>query len=317
MTAYVARRLLLAGVTVWLISIGVFILLRLSSCDQILVQQGRTVTPESIAASCHELGLDKPLPIQYLHWAGQIATGDLGKSTLTQVSISEEFRSRFPVSLELMLLTVAWVGLLGIGLGCVAARWRNSTFDYVVRLIAGLGLSLPVFWVATLVLMLPAQLWQYAPPLGTQTSILENPLDNLRQFLPASLVLAIGPSALVLRLTRSGVLGVMSEDYIRTARSKGLSERVILFRHALRNVLSPIVTVMGLLIVDLLAGSLVIENVFALRGLGSYILEALLQKDYYVVQSLAIYTAAVAVFLNLCVDMLYGALDPRVRYPSP
>ncbi len=314
MHRYIARRLLMAAAILWFISIAVFVLLRVSPGDPALLQQGINATPEKIAAVHRELGLDKPLLVQYVHWVGQILRGDLGRSVLTQTSVTEEFRARFPVSLQLMLMTVAWIVLLGIPLGIVSAVKRNTSVDYAVRLLAILGLSVPAFWVATLVLMVPAQLWGYAPPLGKQIALWENPADNLRQFGPASLVLALGPIASIMRLTRSSLLEVLRQDYIRTARAKGLRGQAVITRHALKNALIPVMTVLGLLSAGLLGGAVIIEQIFALRGLGQYIFAALLQKDFPVAQSLVMYTAAAVVLINLLVDLLYAVLDPRIRY---
>ena len=302
-----------AGI-LWFISIAVFVLLRVSPGDPALLQQGINATPEKIAAVHRELGLDKPMLVQYLDWVGQILGGNLGTSVLTQTSVTHEFKARFPVSLQLMVMTIAWIVMVGIPLGVISAMRRNSLLDYIARFFAILGLSVPAFWVATLVLMIPSQLWGYAPELGKQISLFEDPLGNLRQFVPASIVLAIGPIASIMRLTRSSLLEVLRADYVRTARAKGLRERVIIVQHALKNSLIPVITVLGLLTASLLGGSVIIEQIFALRGIGQYIFASLLQKDYMVAQSLVMYTAAAVVLLNLAVDLLYAALDPRIRY---
>jgi|SRR5581483_802563 peptide/nickel transport system permease protein len=314
MQTYIARRLVLSAITIWIISLAVFLLLRVSPGDPALIQQGINATPERVAAIHRELGLDRPLYVQYLDWFGNALTGDLGKSILSQTSITKEFKSRFPVSFELMVLTVFWVVLFGVPFGMISARWRNSPADYGVRIFSIFGLSVPSFWVATLVLILPLTWWHYAPPLGRQISLFENPWDNMRQFVPASLVLALGPTATIMRLTRSSLLEVLRQDYIRTARSKGLGERMVLVKHALRNSLIPVVTVLGLLTAGLLGGSVIIEQIFALRGLGQYIFLSISQKDYPVAQSIVLYTAATLVLMNLVIDIIYAALDPRIRY---
>lgn len=314
MQTYVTRRLILAALTVWVVSILVFLLLRVVPGDPALIQQGINATPERVAAIHRELGLDKPLVVQYFSWFGNALRGDLGKSILTQTNITSEFKSRFPVSFELMSITLFWVVIFGIPFGMISARWRNSPADYGVRLFSVFGLSVPAFWIATLVLIIPVQLWHYAPPLGARISFFDNPWDNMRQFVPASLVLALGPTATVMRLTRSALLEVLRQDYIRTARSKGLAERVVLTKHALRNSLIPVITVLGLLMAGLLGGSVIIEQIFALRGLGQYIFLSLLQKDYPVAQTIILYTAAVQVFMIVAVDVGYALLDPRIRY---
>jgi len=314
MQRYIVRRLLMALAIVWFISIAVFILLRAMPGDPALLQQGISATPEKVAAIHRELGLDRPLIVQYVDWVGNVLRGNLGRSVLSQNSISREFRERLPVSLELMGLTLIWVVLLGIAFGIISAVKQNSLLDNVIRLIATIALAVPAFWVATLVLIIPVQVWGYAPPLGKQISFFTDPGGNMRQFLPASLVLAFGPIAGVMRLTRSSMLEVLRQDYVRTARAKGLRERIIVLRHALRNSLIPAVTLIGLLTAGLLGGAVIIEQIFDLRGIGQYIYTALLQKDYPVAQSLVMYTASAAVLMNLVVDLLYAALDPRIRY---
>jgi peptide/nickel transport system permease protein len=311
---YIIRRLLMAVLIVWIISVAVFVILRLSPGDPALLQQGINATPEKVAAVRQELGLDKPLVVQYLDWMGSILRGDLGYSVLSQTSVTHEFRTRIPITLQLMIMTIGWVVLIGIPLGIISAMKRNSPLDYGVRLLAVFGLSMPAFWVATLVLMVPAQVWGYAPPLGEQVALFDQPLDNLRQFVPASIVLALAPIAAIMRLSRSTMLEVLRQDYIRTARAKGLRERWVILRHTLKNSLIPVVTVLGLLVAGLLGGSVIIEQIFTLRGLGQYIFVSLLQKDFMVAQSLVMYTATVVVLLNLMVDVLYAALDPRIRY---
>ncbi len=314
MQAYILRRLLLAAISIWIISVAVFLLLRVTPGDPALIQQGINATPERVAALHREMGLDKPLYVQYLDWAKNAVTGDLGKSVLSQTSVTSEFKARFPVSFQLMFMTVIWVVAFGIPFGMISARWRNSPADHGVRLFAIFGLSVPSFWVATLVLILPLQWFHYAPPLGKQIGFFESPWENMRQFIPASLVLALGPTATIMRLTRSSLLEVLQQDYIRTARSKGLGEKAVLVKHALRNSMIPVLTILGLLIGGLLGGAVIIEQIFALRGLGQYIFTSLLQKDYPVAQSIVLYTAAVAIFMNLVVDIVYAALDPRIRY---
>jgi len=314
MTRYVVRRLAMAVMILWFISIIVFMLLRVGGGDPALLQQGINATPEKIAQVHKEMGLDDPKPIQYLNWIKGMITLDFGRSQLTQTNITTEFRERFPVSFQLMLMTMFWTIVLGIPAGVISAAKRNSPADYVVRLFAIIALSVPAFWIATLVLLIPAQQWGYGPPLNRQVSLLTDPWDNFRQFGPPSLVLALGPIASVMRLTRSSLLEVLRADYVRTARAKGLSSQTVILRHALKNSLIPVITVLGLLMGGLLGGSVIVEAIFNLRGLGAYVYGAILQKDYNVAQTLVMYTAGVAVLVNLGVDLLYSLFDPRIRY---
>jgi peptide/nickel transport system permease protein len=313
-TNYILRRLLQAALILWLVSMAVFILLRIAPGDPALLQQGVNATPERIAQVHKDLGLDDSYPLQYWHWIESTARFDLGKSVLTQTSVTSEFKSRFPVSLELMLLTLILTVILGIPFGVVSAVKRNGPVDYGVRFFAVVGLAVPAFWVATLVILVPAAKWGYAPPFNQQISFFSHPWENIKQFGPPSAVLALGSTAGIMRLVRSELLEVLRADYIRTARAKGLSGQRVVLRHALKNSLIPVVTVLGLIMSGLLGGSIIIETIFNLRGLGAYIFTATLQKDFAVVQTLVIYTAAAAILLNLAVDILYAVLDPRIRY---
>jgi len=314
MTHYVVRRIALAALILWAVSIAVFLLLRVAGGDPVVIQQGFNASPERIAQVHKELHLDEPYYQQYARWVQSMLTGDLGHSGVSGRAVIDEFTARVPVSFQLMVMTVAWTVLLGIPFGVISALRRNSPPDYIVRVFAVLGLSVPAFWVATLVLMIPAQRWGYAPPLNETTNIFSQPWANIRQMGPPSLVLALGSTASIMRLTRSQMLEVLRSDYVRTARAKGLNERVVVIRHALRNSLVPVVTILGLQVSGLLGGSVIVESIFNLRGLGQYIFAAILQKDFAVAQSLVMFTAAAAVLSTLAIDLLYVVLDPRIRY---
>ncbi|MCK9487405.1 MAG: ABC transporter permease [Dehalococcoidia bacterium] len=314
MLTYAIRRTVMALMILWFISIVVFVLMRMMPGDPALLQQGIQATPEVIERVNRELGLDRPMPVQYADWLWGILTLDLGRSVLSQQNVTDEFMVRFPVSLQLMVLTLFWTVVLGIPFGIISAVRRNRWPDYAVRLTAILALAVPSFWIATLVLILPQQQWGYAPRLDGAVSLFENPSQNLKQFIPPSLVLAFAPMASVMRLTRSSLLEVLRTDYIRTARAKGLTDRVVVFKHAMKNSVIPVVTVIGLQVAGLLGGSVIIEQIFNLNGLGQYVYRAILQKDFAVAQSLVLYTAGAVVFLNLAVDLAYGWLDPRIRY---
>jgi len=313
MTAYVVRRIVLAALILWVVSVAVFLLLRVAGGDPVVIQQGMNATPERIAQIHKQLHLDDPYYLQYARWVKGMATLNLG-SAVTGQSMIHEFRARLPVSFQLMLMTVSWTILLGIPFGIISAVRRNRPLDYAVRIFAVFGLSVPSFWVATLVLMIPAQSWGYAPPLNETTSLFSEPWANIRQMGPPSLVLALGSMASIMRLTRSQMLEVLRADYVRTARAKGLNERVVVVRHALRNSLVPVVTVLGLLISGLLGGSVIIETIFNLRGIGQYVFQAILQKDFAVAQSVVMFTAGTAILSTLVVDIVYVFLDPRIRY---
>jgi peptide/nickel transport system permease protein len=314
MTNYIIRRLIMAIVILWVISVAVFLLMRVGPGDPALLQQGINATPEKIAEVHREMHLDESYPQQYGRWIKGVFTFDLGTSVLTQTDVTHEFRTRLPISFQLMLMTLIWTVIIGIPFGVISAYKRNSGTDYGVRLFAIFGLSVPNFWIGTLVLIIPAQQWGYAPPLDHQVAFFSAPWENLKQFGPPSLVLALGPIAGVMRLSRSSLLEVLRADYVRTARAKGLTERMVIIRHSLKNSLIPVLTVLGLQVSALLGGTVIIEQIFNLRGLGQYIFQAILSKDFNVAQTLVLYTAAVAVFMNLLIDLLYGLFDPRIRY---
>jgi peptide/nickel transport system permease protein len=289
-----------------------FILLRVGPGDPALQQQGLNATPANIAAIRHDMGLDKPLVAQYGLWIGHVLKADPGRSQITYTSVVKEFRSRFQVTAELLFWTLLFTVVIGIPLGVISATKRNSVTDFVLRFFAVLGLAVPNFWLATLVILVPAQVWGYSPPFQAGSSITTSLPDNLRLFVPAGAVLSLSSIATVLRLTRSSLLETMSTDYIRTARAKGLRERSVVLRHGLRNAILPVLTIIGLLAAGLLGGAVIIESIFNLRGMGQYIYQSLLSRDYNVAQTLVLYAAAAVVFMNLAVDLMYSVVDPRV-----
>jgi peptide/nickel transport system permease protein len=312
--AFIARRLLASVVILFFLSIAVFLMLRVAPGDPALLRVGPQASAQQIAAERERLGLNDPLPVQYWRWMRGVLTGDLGISDFNGESVARSIRNRLPNTLELLLMTVVLTAVLGITAGVVSAVWRDSPLDYAVRVVAVLGLSVPALWLATLALLVPLQLWGYAPPIGRVVHFFDDPWGNLRQFLPPALVLALGPAAAIMRLTRSSLLEVLRQDYIRTARAKGLLERVVISRHALRNAMIPPVTVLALQVSALLGGSVIIEQIFTLPGMGQYFFQAIFVKDYTVVQTLTLYTGVVVVLTILALDVVYAWLDPRIRY---
>jgi peptide/nickel transport system permease protein len=312
--AYIARRLLLGALTLVLISVGVFWLLRLGPGDIAEVALGQGASQEQVNALRQHLGLNKPIHTQYLLWIKQVFSGDLGQSAISGTPVTDELTSRLPITAELLIITLLVTVVIGIPAGIISALYRNSAVDYVVRVAATIGLSVPVFWVATLALDLPNRWWGYSPSLTHTIGFFEDPWGNLRQFVPPAVILGAAAASGIMRLTRSTLLEVMRQDYIRTARSKGLRERGVVSRHALRNALVPVVTVLGLQIAAMLGGAVIIEQIFNLRGLGNYIYQSIFIKDYAVVQTMALYIALVVVLMNLAVDILYAWLNPRIRY---
>jgi peptide/nickel transport system permease protein len=313
MRQYIVRRLLFLVPVVVAVSIAVFWALRIMPGDVAELMLGQTATTQSLREVREDLGLDKPVVQQYFDWVRQVATGDLGESILMGTSVGSEIMSRLPITLELLLLTLLFTIVLGVAFGVLSAVLQDSPLDYLVRTVSILGLSIPSWWFGIMVLLIPSVLWAYAPPLG-YVSVQENLWDNLRQFVPPAFILGAASSAGVMRLTRSALLEVLRQDYILTARSKGLLERRVISRHALKNAMIPVITVLGMQLAALLGGALIIEQVFGLEGLGRYLYQAVLQRDYPVVQALTLYIAVVVVVVQLLVDVSYAWFDPRIRY---
>ncbi len=314
MRQYIARRLLQSVLVLFVLSIAVFLLLRIApGANPALLRCGINCPTERLKALEEEMGLHDPYIVQYGAWIKQLVTGSLGEDW-NGGSVATELQKRLPVTLELLIITMLVTVALGIPFGIISAVYRNSPADLGVRVTAVLGLAVPSFWLATLVLIVPQDLWDYAPPLIGAVSFFDSPWDNLRQFIPPAIVLGAVAAAGVMRLTRSAMLEVMRQDYIRTARSKGLREQVVIGRHALKNSLIPVITVLGLQLAGLFGGAIIIEQIFNLPGVGQYELNALFRKDFQVAQTLTLYIGVVVVLLNLGVDVVYAWLDPRIRY---
>lgn len=333
MTNYIVRRLFISVVIVFVLSIAVFALLRIAPGNAELLQAGGGFIPkEQLDALKKEKGLDKPyFPIsvdsvappfvtlnsesQYGKWAKNVLTGDLGRSQLTKEKVSTSIKSRLPTTFELLILTLTTVILVGIPAGVVSALYRNSPIDLVVRFGAILALSVPAFWLATMVLIIPSEVWGYAPPkIGTTIKVWQDPWGNLRQFVPPAIILGTASAGGIMRLTRSSLLEVLRADYIRTARAKGLRDRLVVYRHGMKNVLIPVITVLGLEFSSLLGGTLFVEIIFSIKGLGKYTFDAIFYKDYNVVQAMALYIGIVVVLTQLAIDVMYAWIDPRIRY---
>ena len=314
MRAYIVRRLITGVFILFILSIAVFLLLRIAPGDPVRFRCGLNCPPERYAAIEHEMGLDKSYPEQYFSWMNDVFSGDLGISNLTKQPVSEALVDRLPVTVELLAFTLIITVVFGVSFGIISALYYNSPLDIGVRLFAVMGLAVPSFWVATLVLEVPGSLWNYAPPLGVHISFFDNPWDNLRQFVPPAIVLSLAAAAGIMRLTRSSLLEVLRTDYIRTARSKGLRESSVVIRHALKNSIIPVVTVLGLQVSALIGGAVIIEVIFALPGIGQYVFGSLLARDFPVVQTMTLYIGVAVVLMNLLVDISYAWLDPRIRY---
>jgi peptide/nickel transport system permease protein len=310
---YLARRFIGIVLNLLLVSLLLFSLLRLVPGDITLTILTESSTAEQRAAFREQHGLDKGWFEQYVNWLTNALQGNLDKSFRSGLNVSDEFKSRFPVTMEIVVLSFFFTSVIGITGGILAATRQDGPWDYGVRFMAIFGISIPSFLLLTLMLTLPARWFDYAPPFGA-IHFFEAPFDNLRLFVPPTLLLAVGGSATLMRLTRTAMLDVLRQDYLRTARSKGLAEKTVIMKHAVRNALPPVLTFMGLQLSTLLGGSIIVEQVMALPGLGSWALAAIQSNDYPIVLAFSMYAAAALMVISLAVDLLYAFLDPRVRY---
>jgi peptide/nickel transport system permease protein len=314
MKQYVIRRLALAVPTLVLVSVIVFSIMRLMPGDVVIrMVEGHAYAP-TIEALRRDLGLDRPAWVQYADWVGGIVLrGDFGTSFWTRQPIWDEFLQRFPVTLELAALTILASVVLGVLVGIVSAIRQDSAADYVGRVLAILALSVPYFGLAVLVVVLPSIYFKWTP-IWTYVPFTTAPLENLKIMLVPALVFGVTRAGPIMRITRSALLDILRQDYIRTAWSKGLPERAIVLRHALKNALIPVVSLIGLQTPLYIGGSVIIEAIFRLPGVGLFFFEALTRLDYPVVQSVNLIIATMVVGLNLAIDLSYAFLDPRIRY---
>src|SRR5262245_17106996 len=275
--------------------------------------EGHAYAP-TLAALRHDLGLDRPMHVQYLDWlAGIVLRGDFGRSYWTRQPILDELTRRFPVTLELALLTILVSVVIGIAVGIVSAVRQDSMADYVGRILAILALSVPYFGLAVVVVVVPS-IWFRWTPIWTYVPFSVDPLQNLKIMAVPAFVFGVTRAGPIMRIMRSSLLDVLRQEYIRTAWSKGLSERRIVVRHALRNALNPVISLIGLQVPLYIGGSVIIEAIFRLPGIGLFFFDALSKLDYPVVQSVNLIVAALVVGLNLLIDLTYAVLDPRIRY---
>jgi peptide/nickel transport system permease protein len=296
------------------VSIVVFVLVRLLPGDAVTLQlQDARSTAADEAALRAQLGLDRPLVVQYLDWIGTLARGDLGHSFRSHQPITQELASRLPVTAELGLFALIISACLATLVGVISAVRQDTLTDYAARSVAIGLLAVPGFWLGTLVVTLPSVWWHWTPPLR-YVRLSEDPLKNLSIVILPAIILGLGLSGGLMRLVRTQMLEVLRQDFIRTAAAKGLAEYAVVMRHALKNAFIPALTVMGLQVALLVSGTVVLESIFVLPGMGRYLLEAVQARDYPAIQGLNLIFATVIVLANLVVDLLYGWLDPRVRY---
>jgi peptide/nickel transport system permease protein len=311
---YVLRRVALAVPTLFLVSVIVFAMMRLMPGDVATrMVEGHAYAP-TLDALRRDLGLDRPIHAQYLDWIGGIVLrGDFGNSYWTRQPILEEFVHRFPVTLELAALTILISVVIGIVVGIVSAVRQDTASDYIGRIFAILALSIPYFGLAVLVVVLPSIYFKWTP-VWTYVPLTTDPLANLKIMTVPALVFGVTRAGPIMRIMRSALLDVLRQEYIRTAWAKGLGERTIVLRHALKNAMIPVVSLVGLQTPLYIGGSVIIEAIFRLPGVGLFFFEALTRLDYPVVQSVNLIIAAMVVGLNLLIDLSYAYLDPRIRY---
>jgi peptide/nickel transport system permease protein len=310
---YLARRLLVAIPSLIIASAIVFTLPRLIPGDAVQLMLAETSYAKDIDELRGKLGLDRALHVQYAEWAGRVLRGDLGQSLWTRRPVVEELAQRLPVTAELALYATVIALLIALPIGVLAAARQDTVADYVARSVAILGLSLPGFWLATLLIVLPAVWWGWRPVTGF-VEFRQDAVGHVSQMLLPALILGIASAAALMRLTRGMLLEALRQDYVRTAWAKGLAERKVVLKHALRNAVIPVITLLGTQLPLILGGTVVIETIFGLPGVSRFLFDAINQRDYPVIQGVNLLVVSTVVVVNLGVDVLYGVLDPRIRY---
>ena len=315
MTTYVVRRLLDLIFVLFGVSVLIFMMLRLIPGDAVAIMLGANIdiTPERVEALRRQLGLHLPLHQQYAQWLSGVLQGDLGRSVWTGRPVSDEIMGRLPVTLQLSAMSLAFALVVSFPLGMLAARARGGTADLVVRISSIIGLTLPSFWVGVLLLYVTSMYLPNWPTIG-YVAFSDDPIGNLARMALPTFAVALPMIAALTRILRSSLLDVLSLDYIRTGKAKGLGARALFYKHALRNAMIPVITVIGVQVGYLLSGVVVIEQVFAIPGLGRLVIGAINERNYPLAQGVILITTVVFVFVNLMVDLAYAWIDPRVEY---
>ncbi len=313
MTTYLLKRTLILFLTLLLVSIAIFAVLMVIPGDPAQIILGINATPENLRNLRQQMGLDRPVILQYLRYMKNLSIGDLGRSITYDVSVTSLILSRLQVTIPLAFLSMVFAIAISIPMGIYSSLHRNRIGDYGVMVFSQIGLAVPAFWAGILLILLFAVTLQWLPAGGFH-AWQSDPVKALRSLLLPAFSLGFVRAAVLTRMTRSSMLEVLGEDYIRTARSKGLSRRMVVYKHAFRNAIIPVVTVIGLQAGDLLAGAIIIENVFHLPGVGRLVFEAIGQRDLPVIQGVVLLIAMVIVLINFVIDVAYRYLDPRIRY---
>jgi peptide/nickel transport system permease protein len=313
MKGYIAKRLWSLIPVMFVVATLVFFLVHLTPGDPASVILGPDAPQESIAELRARLGLDKPLPVQFVRWFGQVLQGDLGESIFLRRPVTQAIFERIEPTLLLAGLSTLFAVVIGIPTGVLAAVYRNTWLDRVFMSISVFGVSMPNFWLALNLIFIFALTLSFLPVSG-YVPLREDPLLTLRFLLLPSFSLGFPQSALIARMTRGSMLDVLSQDYVKTARAKGLSEQLVIYKHALKNTMITVITVIGIVLAITLSGSVVIETIFGLPGIGRLIINSVLRRDYPVIQGAVLCIAASYVLVNLIIDLLYVYLDPRIKY---
>jgi peptide/nickel transport system permease protein len=317
MGQYIAKRLLLTLPVLFVVYTIAFVLIRVIPGDIVNLMMegggGRGTTEETAARLRRELGLDRSIGEQYLISIRNLARGDLGRSFRDNRPVTQEIWRRAPITLELAALSLLFALTIAIPVGVISAVKQDTVVDQGARLLAVLALSVPAFWTGTLLIVLPARFWGYSPPF-VYHALLDHPAENLRQVLPGAITLGAILAGSITRFVRSSLLEVLRQDYIRTARSKGLRAFNVIMRHGLRNALIPVATIVGLQMATLLGGSIITENIFNLPGMGTLTIASIRQRDYPQLQANLLMFSVLVALVNLVVDLTYAWFDPRIRY---
>jgi peptide/nickel transport system permease protein len=320
MTTYIIRRLLLFIPTILIVTIIIFLLMWIVPGDTAMLiltgtdpNEGGRVNLADIERLREQLGLNQPVHVQYGDWIWNMVRGDLGESLWYQTPVVDELGDRFLTTIQLAVMGILMAFVVAVPLGILSAVKQDTLPDYVSRIFALLGIAMPTFLIAIIVTYCLAYVLDWLPPLD-YANLWEDPLTNLQQMVFPALAIALHDLAFTARVTRSSMLEVMRDDYVRTARAKGLTELMVIARHALKNALLPIITVSGYQFGRLLGGVIIVEVIFLVPGVGTMLIDAIHHRDFVVIQAVVVLVAAVVMFLNLVIDIVYGMLDPRIRY---
>lgn len=318
MQTYVYRRLLLAIPTVFGVTVLIFVAMRVLPGDplEIIVGEAEGVyvlSDEELEAARRSLGLDKPLYLQYLSWMKDVFSGDLGRSFWTEKPIREIIQRRGPITGEIALMSIILSWVIGLPVGMIAAMRRNSLLDYASRFFVTLFLAIPSFWLGLTFILITVVFFTWKPPI-TIIYFWDDPIKNLQITLGPAIAVGVGMAAFIARMARAQLLEVFREDYVRTARAKGMAERLVVWRHVLRNALLPVITVSGLQFASLLGGSVAVERAFSVPGLGTALVQGITERDWMLIQNLVLLYAIIFVLINLIIDLTYSWIDPRIRY---